>query len=111
MLRGVRSHFTWFDEPGYERDELAFEVGNLATSLGTNPQVLITGTARTDQSDLWAELANSAIWAKPFRGEKVSFYHNATTDNKNNLASQYLTALMETYDGTPSADRELFGLF
>lgn len=115
-LRGLKAHFTWLDEPGHMANSThsgefdAFDIADLATHLGYDPQVLITGTSQVGKSPLWDEIATAMIHYAPFRTSHIRMYHNKTLDNQTNLNRSFVEKLLDTYKGTGAEVKELEGL-
>jgi phage terminase large subunit-like protein len=109
-LRGPQFHRAWGDElaawkwiPGVD-GLTAWDNLQIATRLGTNPQILVTTTPKRVQAvrDILNDAQNP--------DKRVTISRGSTKDNAGNLSSAYLEVIYGLYAGTRLGAQELEGV-
>ena len=108
-LRGPQFTHAWGDEVAAWRQTpdaagmTAFDNLRVGTRLGQKPKILITTTPKRVPL-LYALIAESTK-----NPGKVIVTKGSTMDNRGNLSSAYMEAIMGVYEGTRLAQQELYG--
>ena len=108
-LRGPQFTHAWGDEVAAWRQTpdaagmTAFDNLRVGTRLGQKPKILVTTTPKRVPL-LYALIAESTK-----NPGKVIVTKGSTMDNRGNLSSAYMEAIMGVYEGTRLAQQELYG--
>jgi len=108
-LRGPQFTHAWGDEVAAWRQTpdaagmTAFDNLRVGTRLGSKPKILVTTTPKRVPL-LYALIAESTK-----NPGKVIVTKGSTMDNRGNLSSAYMEAIMGVYEGTRLAQQELYG--
>lgn len=106
-LRGIQAHASWMDEPHHVRrpDGLSsFDMVRIATRLGPQPQVLVTGTPNRS-NETWNQFSEMRASFAP----GVTFTQGDTSENEPNLIPNWIKIVRDTYAGTGREYTELEG--
>ena len=128
-LRGPQAHATLAEElPTWPpildaSGATAWDNCKISTRLGSNPQIMVTGTPRRSpqikallaqtgitKDDRTEEERDSEADAQPTEANgRITVHRTSTFDNRANLSPEYLTSLVEMYAGTTLERQELYG--
>lgn len=97
-LRGPQFEFAWGDElAAWNKDQDTWDMLQFCLRLGKHPRVCVTTTPKS-----------TVLVRKLLRDPKTYVTTGSTFDNAANLASTYLEAVREQYEGTRLGRQELY---
>lgn len=109
-LRGPQFHYAWGDElaawkwvPGVD-GLTAWDNLQIATRLGTHPQILVTTTPKR------VKAVRDILKDSGDPNKRVTISRGSTKDNAGNLSSAYLEVVYGLYAGTRLGAQELEGI-
>ncbi len=99
-LRGPQHEIAWCDELAAWADEATWDMLQFGMRLGPHPQSIITTTPKP-----------TPFVKRILRLPRLVRSSGSTLDNKGNLPSTFITAIMERYQGTRLGKQEIEGLY